>query len=384
MSALVVVDSLSLFLLGLEVHLMKEWYWSKKTANNKYALKCLLGAGVISLYFVVVKKVILLSFETERPDEEDPRILIPTEEEKIQRPDGSTIHVQHFGVKGKPAIILVHGWNSNRLQWFYQIQDFAGEHHVITMDLAGSGRSTRPKNNDYSLDKFAADLHAVIHTTRAMHPVLWGHSIGGMTVLTFYKLYQDQLPGIQAIVLQHTTYTNPLRTIIFSKYLKPIENIVLKPLCWLIVYLSPILWPFRWFSYYTGSLLIMTRILVFAGTQSSKQLDFISRLAAAVSPAVVARGIMGMFNYNATDVLQQINRPTLIIAANQDILTRPEASHLMKERIPGSKMVVMKTSAHMGLVENHALVNETVQEFLKEVTERAIPLRHDEEEAKDL
>jgi len=364
--ALVVVDSLSLFLLGLEAHLIKEWHRGRKTNDKKYALQCLLGAGVVSLYFVAVKKVILLCFRNERPKEEDPRILIPTAEEKIPRPDGSTIHVQHFGVKGAPAIILIHGWNSNKLQWFYQIRSFAGEHHVITMDLAGSGQSARPGNNDYSLEKFAADLHAVIQTTRAKDPVLWGHSIGGMTVLTFNKLYQDQVPGIRAIVLQHTTYTNPLQTIIFSKYLKPIEDTVLKPLCWLVIFLSPLLWPFRWFSYYTGSLLIMTRILVFGGTQSSKQLNFISRLAAAASPAVVAWGIMGMFKYDATDVLPKINIPTLIIAANQDILTRPKASHLIEKRIPGSKMIVMNTSAHMGLVENHALVNQTVQDFLGE------------------
>lgn len=53
-------------------------------------------------------------------------------------------------------------------------------------------------------------------------------------------------------------------------------------------------------------MLIMTRFMTFAGTQTGKQLDFTSMLSAMAPPAITARGVLGMFNYEATDVLKQI------------------------------------------------------------------------------
>jgi pimeloyl-ACP methyl ester carboxylesterase len=359
--ALILTQVIGLLFLGLEFYFLKEWYLHKGSA---YSQESLIWAVAILGYFALIKTFILLLFQSDERLDDGPEILKSDSSEKVRRPDGSVIHIDHFGIKGNPAIILIHGWNSNRLQWYYQVKYFRKNFHLILIDLAGLGESERPKNNDYSLAKLAADLDAVIKQTKPMNPVLWGHSIGGMCILTFWKLYNDNHTRIRSIILQHTTCTNPLKTIIFSPLLLAIEKPILKPLCWLLIFLSPVLILFRWFSYYTGSLLIMTRILVFAGTQTSRQLDYISRLAAMASPAVLARGVLGMFNYEATDILASIDVPTLIISGDRDILTRPEASVRMHKTIEHSGHISLVPSGHMGLVERHGEVNRSVEIFL--------------------
>lgn len=71
-----------------------------------------------------------------------------------------------------------------------------------------------------------------------------------------------------------------------------------------------------------------------------------------------------MFKYDATLVLNDIDVPTLIIGADKDRLTMLEASKTMNNCIPGSTLVTLSPAGHMGLIEQHALVNQKVAEFL--------------------
>ena len=71
-----------------------------------------------------------------------------------------------------------------------------------------------------------------------------------------------------------------------------------------------------------------------------------------------------MFAYDATDVLSQIKVPTLIIGADQDKLTKLEASVRMNQDIAGSKLLILKPAGHMGFIERHQQVNEAVSRFL--------------------
>jgi pimeloyl-ACP methyl ester carboxylesterase len=236
------------------------------------------------------------------------------------------------------------------------------------MDLPGLGKSKRPDTKDFSLTKMAADLHAVMMHTGAKNPILWGHSIGGMTILTLLAVEgATREQAIKGIILQHTTYTNPVRTTLFSKVLTAIQKPVLVPLCYLMIGLSPIIWITRWMSYLNGNSHIMTRLLTFAGTQTGKQLDFITLLSTLAPPAVTARGVLGMFKYDVTKELPAMDVPALIIAADKDRLTKPVASQYMKDHMPDARLVMLKPSNHQGLVERHVETNEAAAQFIKSI-----------------
>jgi pimeloyl-ACP methyl ester carboxylesterase len=359
----------------LEVYLLRQWYLHKDLVENsdqEYARRCLIGAIVLLLFFSFGRFIIRALISKRRKEEDQPKLERYPDQQQIIRSDGSIINVEHGGQRGKQTIIFIHGWNSNSMQWYYQKQYFEKNFHLVLMDHAGLGKSKRPDNRDYTLEKLAGDLQAVIKESNVKDPILWGHSMGGFTILTYFKLGLDKINTIKGIILEHTTYTNPTRTSILSTLLTALQNPVLKPLCWIMVALSPLLWISRWMSYFNGTSLIMTRFLTFAGTQTSEQLDFTALLSTMAPPAITGRGVLGMFKYDATPILKDINVPTLVIGAVSDRLTKLEASEIMDSIITDSQLLVLSPAGHMGFVERHEEVNSGVSRFLTSI-EKSTP-----------
>jgi pimeloyl-ACP methyl ester carboxylesterase len=351
----------------IDVVLWRQWYLHKDLLTQQdhdYAQRCLIGAVALLAYMLIGKMIVRLLLSKSRKQEDEPSNNRYPEQQQIQRPDGSIINIEHGGIKGKQTIVFIHGWNSNSMQWYYQKKYFEKEYHLVLMDHPGLGKSKMPANKDYSLENLAANLDAVIEQSGAKDPILWGHSMGGFTILTYCRVYRQKLRGIKGIILEHTTYTNPTKTSILSGLLTAIQNPILKPICWVMVALSPILWISRWMSYINGNSLIMTRFLTFAGTQTGKQLDFTALLSTMAPPAVTGRGVLGMFNYDATQVLNNITVPALIVGADSDRLTKLTASVEMRKGIPSSKLITLSPAGHMGFVERHQEVNEGVTAFL--------------------
>jgi pimeloyl-ACP methyl ester carboxylesterase len=362
---LVIMDLLSTASLVIAAYLFHEWYERKDILPDD-ARWYLAGAIALLLYNLFGRFLLPLLFSKRRKGDDVPRIEHSPQRESIERPDGTVINAEYFGKKDGPPIIFVHGWNANSMEWYYQRKFFEAKHRIILMDLPGLGRSTRPNNRDFSLQKMARDLNAVIEHTGAKNPILWGHSIGGMVILELITHQFKSLSGpVKGIILEHTTFTDPTKTSILNKIVHAIKKPVLFPFCYLMVFLSPIVWLMRWMSYLNGHMQLFTRFATFTGTQSFSQLNFISLLAAMAPPSVFARGMLGMFKtYDVTNELPNINTPTLIIAANKDRLTKPDASTFMHQQIKGSRLVTATPAGHQGLVERHEEVNVAAAEFL--------------------
>jgi pimeloyl-ACP methyl ester carboxylesterase len=118
--------------------------------------------------------------------------------------------------------------------------------------LPGVGLSTKALNNDYSIERFATDLHAVVQWSGASRIVMVGHSIGGMILQTYARLFPKE-PVVAGLALVHTTYTNPIRTTKNGTIYSAIEKPVIVPLLHLTVVLSPIVWLMNVLSYLNGS-----------------------------------------------------------------------------------------------------------------------------------
>jgi pimeloyl-ACP methyl ester carboxylesterase len=134
----------------------------------------------------------------------------------------------------------------------------------------------------------------VIDLTHGQPVILVGHSIGGMTTLTFCRLFPEALrTRVAGLVLVHTTYTNPVRTTTLARLNTLLERPVLVPLLHLMIWLAPLVRVMNWLSYLNGSSHLSTKLSGFAGTETWQQVDFVSRYGLYLSPAVLARGCLG-------------------------------------------------------------------------------------------
>ncbi len=364
--AFLLADLLSIAFLFIDYYLWNEWYTYRNTAADDYARRCLYGAIALLLYIFVGKFLIKLLLSKRRQGEDEPRMFESKKRDTLKRSDGSAINVEYYGKEDGQAIIFVHGWNANIKEWYYQYKHFEKDYRLVMLDLPGLGKSTRPANKDFSLTKMAADVNAVMEHTGARNPILWGHSIGGMIILTLLAKNKDaNRISLKGVVLEHTTFTNPVRTTLFDELMTALQKPVLVPLCYLLIGLSPLIWISRWMSYLNGNSHIMTRWLTFTGTQTPKQLDFITLLSTLAPPAVTARGVLGMFRYDVTKELPAMRVPALIIAANKDRLTKPVASDYMARHLPDAQIVTVQPGGHQGLIERHREVNEAAEGFIK-------------------
>lgn len=325
--------------------------------------------AVIALFGGVIVKTILRITRPSKPDAVDPRQSPePTSQQRLRRADGSELHVAFYGPEDGIPIVLTHGWGLHSREWNYLKRELADKFRLIVWDEPGLGKSTRPTNRDYSIENLARSLDAVLALAGDKPAILLGHSIGGMIILTFCRLFPSALGSkVAGLVLTHTTPTNPVRTTSGASFLTAIEKPVLKPLMWVTIAVSPLLWVFNWLSYRNGSAHLMNKSSSFGGTETWEQIDFTTKFQTEASPAVIARGMLGMMEYDALQTLEQISIPALVIAGDKDSTTKPEASERIRAGIRRAKLLTLAPAKHMGLIEHHAAYAKAVREFAHSV-----------------
>ena len=99
---------------------------------------------------------------------------------------------------GKP-VVLLHGGGQTRHAWGDFQRELAGQgYYAISLDARGHGQSGWAADQNYGLDAFVGDLHAVL-ATLSQPPALVGASLGGITSLL--AAGESKQPVASALVL---------------------------------------------------------------------------------------------------------------------------------------------------------------------------------------
>jgi pimeloyl-ACP methyl ester carboxylesterase len=192
-----------------------------------------------------------------------------------------------------------------------------------------------------------------------------GDSIGGMISLTHAKLFPESLGSrVCGMVLAHTTYTNPVRTTRLAGLKTALQKPVIEPLLHLTIRLSALVRLMNRLSYWNGSAHRSAEKSGFSGRETRGQLDFIAAYTPRTSPAVLARGMLGMLRYDAADALRTITVPVLVVAGDKDPVCKPEASERMRTDIPAAESLTLSPARHEGLLEHHEKFSDAVRSLV--------------------
>ena len=100
---------------------------------------------------------------------------------------------------GAPPFVLVHGLASNARMWDGVAASLAASGHpVVTVDLRGHGRSSKP-DGPYDVPTVADDLAALINRLEIDRPVVAGQSWGGNVALELAARRPDAIRGIVCV-----------------------------------------------------------------------------------------------------------------------------------------------------------------------------------------
>jgi pimeloyl-ACP methyl ester carboxylesterase len=109
--------------------------------------------------------------------------------------EGARIHYLHWGERGRPGIVFVHGGAAHAQWWSFIAPLFASEYRVVAIDLSGHGDSGR--RDIYPREIWAREVIAVADDAGfAGAPVVIGHSMGGFVAMVTAAEFGDRLAGV--------------------------------------------------------------------------------------------------------------------------------------------------------------------------------------------
>jgi len=285
--------------------------------------------------------------------------------------DGTELHVERVG-KG-PTVVLIHGFSLSGLSWHHQVRDLAKHARLVLYDHRGHGRSSRPAGEDgWGLDALAKDLDVIMREcTDDEAVVLVGHSMGGMTVLEYSRLFPDEVrKRVKGIVLIDTTSADVMGNMLpgFARRveatLQGLQEAAMRALAGRTDRLDRIRHRAPDLQY------LGTRVMGFAPSPSPRQVDFVHEMLAETPTETWIKLIPAMQALDVTDVLPSIDVPVLIICGLHDRLTPPHAAERMAMMLPEAGYVVLPGAGHMPMLEQHELLTEHLRTFIKRVHAR--------------
>ena len=238
----------------------------------------------------------------------------------VAAPDGVPIHFETTG-QGRTALVLVHCWTGDGTLWSGEVPRLARSRQVVTLDLAGHGRSGRTRQ-DHTMESFGADVQAVADHLALDRVVLVGHSMGGAVILEAEKRLRGRVVGLVPIdTLRDVEQTgDPGQTDEFMA---------------------------RMAADYQGQATAFIRQHLLAPTTPPAVCDRILAQALAFPPAIAISALRSAWNYRPAPAFDAIHVP--MVAVNSDLFpTNVEAN---RRHAPQFDVVIIKGTGHYPMLE---------------------------------
>jgi pimeloyl-ACP methyl ester carboxylesterase len=120
----------------------------------------------------------------------------------IRAADGLNI-VCEVGGKGDTSLVFLHGWCGDRAYWKHQVEAFAPNYRIVTLDQAGHGESGKDRKA-WTVSGLAGDVETVVKDLGLKRVILVGHSMGGPVALAAAQ----RMPGKVVAVIGVDTLQN--------------------------------------------------------------------------------------------------------------------------------------------------------------------------------
>ena len=112
---------------------------------------------------------------------------------QVRADDGAALHVEIDSVpSSRLSVVMVHGFTASLEEFGLQRQTLRGRVTTVLYDCRGHGRSRLGRVRNATVDQLGRDLEAVLDQAVPPGPVvLFGHSMGGMTIMALARQRPD-------------------------------------------------------------------------------------------------------------------------------------------------------------------------------------------------
>lgn len=287
----------------------------------------------------------------------------------VQATDGVELYWRTIG--SGPVIACCNGVGVSTFFWKYLVSYFSDRYTVLVWDYRGHGRSDRkldPLTADMSVERHADDLATVLSgaakTAGFSDPtpaLLVGHSMGCQVALETRRRHPDRVGGL---VLLLGTAGRALETF-FDYHRSPVffrlahrlifkmgerANDAIRPLLE-----SPLAWE------------LATRFSLVDPyyTRKEDMVPYMQHLA-TLDQRLFIENVLQTNVHDAWSLLPELNRPLLVVAAENDKFTPMWCSEKIVSDTPDAELLLLADASHAALIEQPETINHRLQRFIEE------------------
>ncbi|OGG00540.1 hypothetical protein A2Y99_04220 [Candidatus Gottesmanbacteria bacterium RBG_13_37_7] len=255
------------------------------------------------------------------------------------------VRIQYQIRKGRGIpLIFLHGGMGSSCIWKLMEPDFIDmTSSIVFPDLRGHGLSDRPlSKDDYLLEKHVDDINKIIDHHRFKEVILIGHCLGAMVTATYVYYYPEK---IRKLVLINPGCGVPWY--ISNKIIKNILSFICRKIIGANIIKSQKkrVDYFRFINTFDFNPKRIWADLKIMGTSS------------------LANQFMALMEWDGTNYLKKINKPTLIIAGTKDLIFPPGETEKVWSLVPHAKLVYLKTN-HVSVLNNTREVFAVLKAFI--------------------
>jgi aminoacrylate hydrolase len=244
--------------------------------------------------------------------------------------------------RGEP-LLLVPGLSGRGSFWAGQVPDLARDFRVIVHDHRGTGRSTHSRIQ-YSIEQMAGDALTLMDALGLESAHLVGHSTGGAIG---QAIALDHPRRLRSLVLS-ATWGGP--DPYFRRLFESRKGVLLSQ---------------GVEAYLRASALYMSPPAWVSANDALLNEQHRAALAEAAPVEVTVSRIDAILRHDRRARLADVRVPTLVVVAQDDMITPRFYSDELASRVPGSKLVVLDGGGHAVPMIAPAAYNAAVGAFLR-------------------
>lgn len=252
------------------------------------------------------------------------------------------LHYKTYGT-GQP-VILLHGFGEDSTIWDKQVEYLKDKYRLIVPDLPGTGASLLLQKEDAAISDYAELIKQLLDEEKIEKALMIGHSMGGYITLAFAEKYPEMLTAF-GLVHSGAFADDEEKKATRRKGIKFIQE-----------------------NGAEAFLKTSTPGLFYDPEKRKADIDAIIQKGGLSSADALVQYYAAMISRpDRTHVFNTFPKPILFIIGEHDKAI-PFAQSMKQCHLPALAYIhILRSSAHMSMLEETGKVNEILGEFLQSV-----------------
>ncbi|MFW6050342.1 MAG: alpha/beta fold hydrolase [Myxococcota bacterium] len=289
------------------------------------------------------------------------------EERRVESFDGTDL-AYHVVGEGLP-VLLCNGLGGSWKAWTHQIQYLADRYRFISWDYRGLYRSGPPPDREaIRVEHCALDGLRILEAEGVERAALFGWSMGVQVALEMFRRAPDRAACLMLMAgVAGRPWSSVLNLRVMAHVLPPvIRGVRSMPGLATTVTRHLVRWPetVSWAKRLGLAARTLDEDVFLELAESFQDLDL----------ELYLHMLELLGEHDATDVLPEIDVPTLVVVGDRDTFTPRAAAERMVRSVRGAELMVVPGGTHYVAVEYPELVSLRVEKFLRERGYGAAPM----------